>query len=466
MHPLAFICLLFCIAGVACRLKIVSPNELKSKFTSDSGIPFQLAKYGNIPYGSNLVGTLMLADPEDACTSLSANIGSDVQNPIFVVRRGGCKYTVKTRYAQLAGAKMVIVIDDSDEISSPPRGFDADGISIPTILIGKSDGDNIVDALLVAANSDKKSANAYVVVSMTFPYSSLSDKVSIDFWFSTSDSTHVVYKFLKEFKDFYLQSKDSFTFHPRYVTWHCKTCKHEGYKRPSPDCLSGGRYCAPDPDAVGALTGGDVVYEDLRQICLWKNFEDFWWNYIEVFSSNCVNKPDQPACAEKVLSDIGMSESQIATLHKCVDESFVKSPGQSYNPKDIHIDDNTLLADELLLQDEYDVSIFPSLFINHHVYQGEIKEGVIIFKAACESLTEPSELCLQYSSEGIVTKLDVGTIVLLVVIVLLIILIILFFYRRMVKREMSKEMNIQVSQMVSQYFALNEGKRLRESFDH
>lgn len=124
-----------------------------------------------------------MADPEDSCTSLSANFGSDIQNPIFVVKRGGCKYTVKTRYAQLAGAKMVIVIDDSDEISSPPRGFDAgmkviyyvclillDSISIPTILIGKSNGENIVDALRAAASSEPNSPNAYVVVSMTFPY--------------------------------------------------------------------------------------------------------------------------------------------------------------------------------------------------------------------------------------------------------------------------------------------------------
>lgn len=124
-------------------------------------------------------------------------------------------------------------------------------------------------------------------------------------------------------------------------------------------------------DAIGTLTGGDVVYEDLRQICLWKNFEDLWWDYVDVFSTNCVNKPDQPTCAEKALSDIGMSDSQIATLHKCVDDSFVKSSGKYSLPKDKEVDDNTLLAEELLMQDEYDVSMFPSLFINHHVYQVE-----------------------------------------------------------------------------------------------
>ena len=30
------------------------------------------------------------------------------------------------------------------------------------------------------------------------------------------------------------------------------------------NCVSGGRYCAPDPDGVGVLTGRDVLYEDLR----------------------------------------------------------------------------------------------------------------------------------------------------------------------------------------------------------
>lgn len=29
-------------------------------------------------------------------------------------------------------------------------------------------------------------------------------------------------------------------------------------------CLSGGRYCSPDPDGFGPLIGRDVIFEDLR----------------------------------------------------------------------------------------------------------------------------------------------------------------------------------------------------------
>jgi len=32
--------------------------------------------------------------------------------------------------------------------------------------------------------------------------------------------------------------------------------------------VSGGRYCAPDPDGAGVLSGRDIVMEDLRQLCI------------------------------------------------------------------------------------------------------------------------------------------------------------------------------------------------------
>ena len=35
-----------------------------------------------------------------------------------------------------------------------------------------------------------------------------------------------------------------------------------------PDCFSGGRYCAPDPDMAGPRSGKDIVEEDLRQMCI------------------------------------------------------------------------------------------------------------------------------------------------------------------------------------------------------
>jgi len=36
------------------------------------------------------------------------------------------------------------------------------------------------------------------------------------------------------------------------------------------DCVCGGRYCSPDPDFNGPLTGRDIVMENLNQKCIYK----------------------------------------------------------------------------------------------------------------------------------------------------------------------------------------------------
>lgn len=53
---------------------------------------------------------------------------------------------------------------------------------------------------------------------------------------------------------------------PKYVLWYCLACKLDKYKGHSdnPNCVSHGRYCAPDPDGKGPATGKNVVIEDLR----------------------------------------------------------------------------------------------------------------------------------------------------------------------------------------------------------
>jgi len=56
------------------------------------------------------------------------------------------------------------------------------------------------------------------------------------------------------------------------VLWYCTYCKNAGFNvKDEPDCFSGGRYCSPDPDGAGAKSGRDVVLEDIREKCIWKN---------------------------------------------------------------------------------------------------------------------------------------------------------------------------------------------------
>ena len=67
-----------------------------------------------------------------------------------MVDRGNCTFVSKARYAELAGAKMLIVVDNKDEVSESVIMIE-DGhgneIYIPTILIRREDGAKIKSAI-------------------------------------------------------------------------------------------------------------------------------------------------------------------------------------------------------------------------------------------------------------------------------------------------------------------------------
>jgi PA domain. len=86
-----------------------------------------VANYGEIPYGTTFVGSLLIPYPINGCEQMdSLTIGerlSKIKNPIFIMRRGDCKFTLKTRHAQIAGAKVALFVDDRDNDEEIKRGF-------------------------------------------------------------------------------------------------------------------------------------------------------------------------------------------------------------------------------------------------------------------------------------------------------------------------------------------------------
>ena len=84
--------------------------------------------------------------------------------------------------------------------------------------------------------------------------------------------------------------KDYVQFTPHYVTWFCHACKvsDPSFSTTMKDCLSGGRYCATDPDGLGELTGNNIVIESLREKCIFEADSDLWWTYMEAFNRICI----------------------------------------------------------------------------------------------------------------------------------------------------------------------------------
>ena len=53
---------------------------------------------------------------------------------------------------------------------------------------------------------------------------------------------------------------------PHYVFWKCPGCEDDYLKT---DCYAGGKYCAVESSRE-ELRGQDIILEDLRQMCLYK----------------------------------------------------------------------------------------------------------------------------------------------------------------------------------------------------
>jgi len=454
------------IAYAIPRINVISPSTLSSKFETDkfSGIPFKVGNYGKVPYGAHIIGAITMANPQNACDTISefrAGEFSFDQNVIAIVRGGDCPYTVKSRNAQAAGAKVVVIVHDKNDLpESFGVGSDTEGITIPSILIPKDDGEKLIKFIEKLPFPPLNPEDIVPIVSINFPYDVVSDSVNLDFWFSASDS-EVSYSFLNTISYYALNAPNVFKFTPHFVTWDCLICKRLDYETNlSGDCISGGRYCAPDPDDEGPLTGSDIVYEDLRQACIWKNNQRTWWEYTSYYATRCLTDksstnldqtPEQ--CSYDILNLVANS-NQIAQIKQCVEDSFIPKNGNV----DKGLCDNKILSAERELQLQYDITEFPVLLINHRPYDDELDNIFSVMAEVCKKIKHAPEFCNDFKQgqSKDLSRHHVGVSLTLVVVLLMSALVLFYCYRRITKRKLGMELSMEANNMVSRYMSLKD----------
>lgn len=106
-------------------------------------VEFGAAAYGPAPSASNFKGAIALgtdavAPVGDACGAITSN----VTGKVALVDRGTCTFVIKSKNAQNAGAKAVIIANTLGRPAFAPGGSDP-SITIPTIGISNADGDAI-----------------------------------------------------------------------------------------------------------------------------------------------------------------------------------------------------------------------------------------------------------------------------------------------------------------------------------
>ncbi|MEE9406835.1 MAG: PA domain-containing protein [Polaribacter sp.] len=124
---------------------------------SPAGIAGDYLAVLSTAFGGNLntpmTGNLVLGDDgtapnEDGCTALTNSV--QMNGNIAVIRRGGCPFVDKANNAQTAGAVAVIIVNNVAGNAAGQAGTDA-GITIPSLMVSKTDGDAIIAALASGA---------------------------------------------------------------------------------------------------------------------------------------------------------------------------------------------------------------------------------------------------------------------------------------------------------------------------
>ncbi|KAL8151539.1 hypothetical protein V2J09_021347 [Rumex salicifolius] len=382
-------------------ISVIAPGDLKS--THDGAI----GNFGVPEYGGYMVGTV--AFPPKAADGCSAFEGdkpfkSNTSSPtILIVDRGGCYFAKKVWHAQQAGAAAVLVADSIDEpvitMDSPEASGDSDGyidkINIPSALIQKSFGDALKQAF-----KDGKEVLVKLDWSESMP--NPDGRVEYELWTNSNDECgskcYDQMAFIKNFKGHaQILEKGGYTqFTPHYITWFCPQPFVESRQCKS-QCINKGRYCAPDPeqDFDKGYEGKDVVFENLRQLCVHsvaktENRSWVWWDYVTDFHVRCSMKEKKysKTCAEEVLKSLNLPVDKIK---KCMGDPEADL-------------ENEILQNEQAKQVGHgtrgDVTILPTLVINDVQYRGKLERSSVL-KAICAGFKETTDppVCLSSDLE-------------------------------------------------------------------
>lgn len=232
----------------------------------------------------------------------------------------GCYFTKKVWDAQQAGASAVIVADDKDEplitMDAPEDDPSANdylaSITIPSALITKELGDQLKKAI---ANKQR----VQIVLDWSEAIAHPDERVEYEFWTNSNDECgqkcDVQVNFVQDFKAAAqtLEQGQYTLFTPHYITWYCPDAYRDSLQCQL-QCINKGRYCAPDPeqDFEEGYDGRDVVVENLRQLCVFKEATAakkpwVWWDYVSDFQIRCSmwDGNYDAACAEQVITSLG-----------------------------------------------------------------------------------------------------------------------------------------------------------------
>jgi len=377
-------------------IRVIHPPSMNSKQYDGA-----IANFGVPNYGGSMVGSVVYPDADAlGCSTFDGDQpfkSKDNLPNILLLDRGECYFALKTWNGQQAGAAAVLVIDSVDEpliTMDAPEETSAAGdyvekIGIPSALIQRSFGESLKVAL--------KTGDVVLKLDWSDSMPNPDARVEYELWTNSNDECgprcDEQMDFVKNFKGHaQILEKGGYTqFTPHYITWYCPKPFIKSSQCLS-QCINNGRYCAPDPEqdfGVG-FDGKDVVFENLRQICVHRvanesNRSWVWWDYVTDFHIRCSMKAKtySKTCAEDVMKSLDLPMEKI---NKCMGD-----PEADVENEVLKMEQDSQVGRGT----RGDVTILPTLVVNNVQYRGKL-ERTAVLKALCAGFKETTEprLCL------------------------------------------------------------------------
>jgi hypothetical protein len=315
---------------------------------------------------------------------------------ILMIDRGECTFVKKARNAQRAGAAGVIIADSSClcnagdactsepgemcETKEPIMADDGSGsdVTVPSFLMFKQDADPIKKELM---------ENTVVRIEMAWALPRPDARVEYELWTTPKDL--VSQPLQQNFREFAVALGDHAQFTPHMYIYDglFAGCRgSDGENQCYNLCTNDGRYCATDPDddLDRGVSGGEVVVESLRRLCIWQEYGQdgvglAWWDYVVEFLARC-DAAEYFTNEDCIRDAMKRSNIEFTTIQKCMDEA-------GGTDGDV---ENEILEDELDSRERSGVVILPSFFVNRAPLRGALTTGEV-FEAICSGYAAGSE---------------------------------------------------------------------------
>ncbi|MFC1780470.1 DsbA family protein [Patescibacteria group bacterium] len=164
---------------------------------------------------------------------------------------------------------------------------------------------------------------------------------------------------------------NSVNFEPHYVIYSSA----QGYE--------GAEYCLDSENKYCSMHGIGELNQGVRELCTWKYQKDKFWDFVMAVNTQC-DSSNVDQCWEQVARDSGVETEQIKTCQANEAE--------------------TLLAEEVRLNEQYGVTGSPAIIVNGMDYAGA-RAPEDFKKAVCAGFnTEPGECSQTLEESGTATE--------------------------------------------------------------